>query len=129
MVKYRYIAFLFVFIFIVNFSALGQGDLRPPMTKMISSKIDEPEGAVITYYQYESKSSKKEILKFYRLLFKNRGFKELKGRGSSKDFFFFGNQDEGIMVTLVFLLSERKSVVRYSLTNHHLTLLEEKSKP
>lgn len=127
--RYKYIVFLLLFLFIGSFVVQSQvAGVLPPKTRMVDRSLEELEGTTTTYYRYQSRSSKKELIKFYRLLFKNRSFKEVSGRGSSEAFFFFAKQEEGVMVTLTFLGSPKDGLITYSLKNHHLAVKKDSQK-
>ena len=121
--KYKYLVFLLLFLLVSSLWLSAQDlSLKPAGTKMVSRNIEESEGVVTTYYRYQSTSSKAKIVSFYRRLLKNRGFKQIKARGSSGAFFFFSNQAQGLLVILAVFESTQQPITTYSLTNHHFSL-------
>lgn len=56
---------------------------------------------LVKQYKYESSSSQKEIMDFYRIMFTNAGYKEIPG---TKNIYYFVKQDEGKLVIINFFL-------------------------
>ena len=100
--------------------------LKPLKTKLISQHSQPQEGVIISQKIYKSDASKKQIIKFYRRLLTNQGFVEDKGnppvKDSRKNLFFFGQQDQGLIVVLNYTGLNSQASSTYSIITHNFSL-------
>ena len=97
--RYHYIVLLGIFLFTTYFSAYGQHfKFTPPNTRLVDQSRENPgTGLVVMHYKYQSRSNGDEILKFYRRLFSNQGYKELKPESEQRLAYFFSKQETGTL--------------------------------
>ena len=117
MPKHKYSFYILILLLIVNVSVQAQGVLnfkfKPRGTELIEQKNENKgEGMAVTQYKYRS-SPKDEIVKFYRLMFKNWGYKELKNAWwvKNKDsiqlrYFFTKNDNTLIILSFLSVVDE-----------------------
>jgi len=81
--------------------------LMPPNTRLLSQKQDKSQQLiVVTTYKYGSVAKKEKVLGFYRQLFKNEGYQELKGYSPEKqkagphEVYFFTKANELAVLSL-----------------------------
>lgn len=79
----------------------------PPHTRLLSQKQDKSQQLiVVTTYKYGSVAKKEKVLGFYRQLFKNEGYQELKGYSPEKqkagphEVYFFAKANELAVLSL-----------------------------
>jgi len=125
----KYLVFVVVLLFTFNFSGLAQDlSLTPPQTELVNQSKEQGQELVINSGQYKSRHSKEGIVKFYRLMFANQGFTEVKGQPPKKDKhklnYFFTKQSEGTMVLLNFLRLVDEGLITYFITTHQFSLKE-----
>ncbi|MFH1363857.1 MAG: hypothetical protein ABIH45_06600 [Candidatus Omnitrophota bacterium] len=125
--RYRYIVFLLVFLLVNSFFLSAQNlSLIPRETELISQKTEEQEGLVTSQHIYSSDLSKSEILKFYRQMFANQDFGEVRTESPLKDSqkatFFFSKQKEGLMMVLNFSGLSQEGSPSYSIVVHKFSL-------
>lgn len=104
--------FLALAISLVTANCFAQAEkiykLMPRDTQLLSQKEDKSQELVtVITYKYGSKSKKKKILEFYRLLFKNEGFGELVGYSPEKQkagphmVYFFSKPNELALLSII----------------------------
>jgi len=106
---------MFSFNFYVNAEYL---DLSKPFGTELVNKTEDKENKLVIY-EYQSKLSKEQIIKFYHSVFKNEKFEEKNTKYdiSEKNTFFFVNELKQKNITLTFMLfsEEQGKITRYAL--------------
>jgi|GEM_PF-1597440 len=81
--------------------------LMPPNTRLLSQKQDTSQQLItVTTYKYGSVAKKEKVLGFYRQLFKNEGYQELKGyvpekqKAGPHEVYFFAKANELAVLSL-----------------------------
>lgn len=123
----RWITLLLIFAFISSSLGLAQDlSLKPSKTKLVNQDSQTQGGVIISQRIYQSGSSRKQIIKFYRRLLANQGFLEDKNSSSIKDsgkrLFFFAKQDQGSIAVLNFPGSSSKKELIYSVITHDFSV-------
>lgn len=96
--------------------------LMPAQTEFVSQKEDKSQLVVIDIYKFKSFSTKEKILEFYRKLFANESFSELKGYsperkgGGPQMAYFFTKANELILLNI--LLEPEDGAFTYYVTFH-----------
>jgi hypothetical protein len=101
-----------VFCFLSSVDCFGQvakiSKFLPPKTKLVSQKTDQSQEIITIYsHSFATYLDKNKVIDFYRLMFKNEGFRELQGYSPERKLggpqlaYFFARPNELLLLNFM----------------------------